>query len=119
MPGHRTDLDSLIGGAEVVVLSSFTEGLPNVALEASAAGVPVVATAVGGTPEVIATGATGFLVEPGRADRIAAKVGELLRDSPLSSRMGAAGRARMRALFTFEAQAAAYLKLLDSLRITR
>src|SRR5207249_2641091 len=65
LPGFRTDLDQLIGGADVVVLPSYTEGLPNVALEASAAGVPIVATAVGGTPEVIAEGATGFLVPAG------------------------------------------------------
>lgn len=115
LPGFRTDLDSLIGAAEVVVLPSFTEGLPNVALEASAAGVPVVATAVGGTPEVVADGATGFLVPGGEPAALAAKVGELLRDTALRTRMGAAGRGRMRARFTFEAQAAAYLKLLHSL----
>ena len=84
LPGFRTDLDSLIGAADVVVLPSFTEGLPNVALEASAAGVPVVATAVGGTPEVVADGETGFLVPPGSPTAIAAKVGELLRDPRLA-----------------------------------
>jgi glycosyltransferase involved in cell wall biosynthesis len=116
LPGFRSDLDSLIGAADVVVLPSLTEGLPNIALEASAAGVPVVATAVGGTPEVIAAGETGFLIPPGQAEPIAARVGELLRDPMLRARMGAAGRARMRALFTFEAQANAYLRLLHSLR---
>jgi glycosyltransferase involved in cell wall biosynthesis len=115
LPGFRTDLDALIGGADVVVLPSYTEGLPNVALEASAASVPVVATAVGGTPEAIADGASGFLVPPGRPQAIASKVNELLRDPALRSRFGAAGRTRMRELFTFQAQAAAYLRLLHTL----
>ena len=116
LPGFRTDLDSLIGGADVVVLPSYTEGLPNVALEASAAGVPVVATAVGGTPEAIADGASGFLVPPGQPAAIALRVGLLLRDPSLRARFGDAGRARMRDQFTFQAQAAAYLRLLHTLR---
>jgi glycosyltransferase involved in cell wall biosynthesis len=115
MPGFRTDLDSLITAADVVVLPSFTEGLPNVALEASAAGVPVVATAVGGTPEVIADNETGFLVPPGEPESLARKVVALLSDTELRSRMGEAGKRRMRDVFTFDAQAAAYLKLFDSL----
>ncbi len=118
LPGFRADLDSLIGGADVVVLPSYTEGLPNVALEASAAGVPVVATAVGGTPEAVADGVNGFLVPSGSASALATKIGELLRDPLLRSRFGAAGRARMRDLFTFEAQAAAYLRLLHTLKPT-
>ena len=116
IPGFRTDLDSLIGGADVVVLPSYTEGLPNVALEASAAGVPVVATAVGGTPEAIADGTSGFLVPPGQPAALATAVGTLLRDPTLRARFGDAGRARMRDLFTFQAQAAAYLRLLHTLR---
>ncbi|HUR54738.1 MAG TPA: glycosyltransferase [Gemmataceae bacterium] len=116
MPGFRTDLDSLITAADVVVLPSFTEGLPNVALEASAAGVPVVATAVGGTPEVIADNETGFLVPPGEPDALAQKIVALLSDSALRSGMGEAGRRRMRDVFTFDAQAAAYWKLFDTLR---
>ena len=118
LPGFRTDLDTLIGGADVVVLPSYTEGLPNVALEASAAGVPVVATAVGGTPEAVADGVSGFLVPPGQPAAIANKVVELLSDPALRARFGAAGRDRMREQFTFQAQAAAYLKLLNTLRPT-
>jgi glycosyltransferase involved in cell wall biosynthesis len=115
LPGFRTDLDALIPAADVFVLPSFTEGLPNVVLEASAAGVPVVATAVGGTPEVVADGETGSLVPPGDPAALAAKIDALLRDPALRSRMGDAGRKRMRDVFTFDAQASAYLKLFDTL----
>jgi glycosyltransferase involved in cell wall biosynthesis len=116
LPGFRTDLDSLIGAADVVVLPSFTEGLPNVALEASAAGVPVVATAVGGTPEAVSDTESGFLVPPGQPAKIAERVGELLRNPSLRSCFGAAGKERMRSQFTFKSQATAYLKLLQKLQ---
>ncbi|MBX9580760.1 MAG: glycosyltransferase [Gemmataceae bacterium] len=111
LPGFRSDLDRLLPAADVVVLPSFTEGLPNVALEASAAGVPVVATAVGGTPEVVADGETGLLVPPGDPAALAGSLLHLLRDPALRSRAGAAGQRRMRERFTFAAQAAAYLAL--------
>ena len=115
LPGFRSDLDSLIPAADVVVLPSFTEGLPNVALEASAAGVPVVATIVGGTPEVVADGVTGFLVPPGQPAALAERISELLGDSALRTRMGDAGRLRMCERFTFEAQAEAYMKLFEEM----
>jgi glycosyltransferase involved in cell wall biosynthesis len=115
LPGFRTDLDTLIGAADVVVLPSYTEGLPNVALEASAAGVPVVATAVGGTPEAVIDGESGHLVRPGDPSAIAAKVGELLRDPAARQKFGAAGREWMKSAFTFDSQAAAYLRLIDTL----
>jgi glycosyltransferase involved in cell wall biosynthesis len=89
--------------------------LPNVALEAGAAGAPVVATAVGGTPEVVADGVTGFLVPPCSPAAMAKRVTALLRDSRLGASMGAAARERMKRLFTFQAQAAAYSRLLNAL----
>jgi glycosyltransferase involved in cell wall biosynthesis len=116
LPGFTAELDKFLPWADVVTLPSFTEGLPNVALEASAAGVPVVATAVGGTPEVIADRETGFLVPPGEPDALARQIVALLSDSALRSRMGEAGKRRMRDVFTFDAQAAAYWKLFDTLR---
>ena len=115
MPGFTPDLDKYLPFADVVVLPSFTEGLPNVALEASAAGIPVVATAVGGTPEVIADGDTGFLVPSGQPTAIADKLRTLLDSAELRARMGTAGRTRMRAEFTFAAQAERYAELFQSL----
>jgi glycosyltransferase involved in cell wall biosynthesis len=117
MPGLRADLDALLPAADVVVLPSRTEGMPNVALEASAAGLPVVATAVGGTPEVVADGESGFLVPPEQPHALAAKLLELLRAPELRLSFGDAGRKRMRERFTFDAQASAYLRLFDSLGV--
>jgi glycosyltransferase involved in cell wall biosynthesis len=119
IPGFTRDFDRLLPWADVLVLPSFTEGLPNVALEASAAGVPVVATAVGGTPEVVADGETGYLVPPGDANALADRLLALLRDEAIRARMGRAGRERMRDAFSFEAQAAAYVRLFESLRPAR
>jgi glycosyltransferase involved in cell wall biosynthesis len=102
LPRFRADLDSLIGAADVVVLPSFTEGLPHIALEASAGGVPVVATAVGGTPEVVADGETGILVAPRDHEAMAEAIVRLLKDDDLRRRMGDAGRARARSLFSAE-----------------
>ena len=115
LPGFTSDLDKFVPWADVVVLPSYTEGLPNVALEASAAGVPVVATAVGGTPEVVENGITGLLVPSGRPDAIAESLNRLLASSDLCCAMGEAGRTRMREHFTFAAQAARYEQLFAKL----
>ena len=119
MPGFCDHLDSLIPSADVVVLPSFTEGLPNVALEASAAGVPVVATAVGGTPEVVEDGVTGFLVPAGDPCALAERVTALLSNTRLARHFGEAGRQRMIDHFSFEAQAKAYQELFAELVANR
>ncbi|QEL18278.1 glycosyltransferase [Limnoglobus roseus] len=115
LKGFTTDLDRFLPWSDLVVLPSHTEGLPNVALEASAAGVAVVATAVGGTPEVIADGETGRLVPPGQPEQLADGIAALLADDRTRMAMGRAGRLRMQSRFTFAAQAAAYQKLFASL----
>ncbi len=115
MPGFAADLDALLPGADLVVLPSFTEGLPNVALEAAAAGVPVVATAVGGTPEVVDDGETGLLVPPGDPGQMAEKIVGLLKDGGRRTQFGLAARKRMQEHFTFAAQARQYMDLFDSL----
>jgi glycosyltransferase involved in cell wall biosynthesis len=117
--GHRSDLDSLLPWATVVALPSFTEGLPNVALEAAAAGVPVVATAVGGTPEVVVNGRTGFLVPPGDPVRFAARIIDLLRNPEVAALFGSAAREHMHEHFTFAVQAQAYETLFTELLADR
>src|SRR5262249_8930565 len=62
LAGFRSDLDKFYPHFDLLALPSYTEGLPNVVLEAFAAGVPVVATAVGGTPEAVMHGVNGYLV---------------------------------------------------------
>jgi len=78
LAGFRDDLDDFMPHFDVFVLPSFTEGLPNVALEALAARVPVVATAVGGTPEVVRQGIDGYLVPPGDPGAMAGRIVHLL-----------------------------------------
>jgi glycosyltransferase involved in cell wall biosynthesis len=115
LAGFRTDVDRWLPAFDVTVLPSYTEGLPNAVLESLAAGVPAVATAVGGTPEVIDDGRTGYLVEPGTAAPLARRVGELLADDGWRRLMGERGRRRVRTDFTFAAQARQYAELFDRL----
>ncbi|MGL4422612.1 MAG: glycosyltransferase family 4 protein [Gemmataceae bacterium] len=119
LAGFTAELDQLLPGADVMVLPSYTEGLPNVVLEAGAAGVPVVATAVGGTPEAIHSGRTGILIPPGDPSAIATAVNQLLDDPQLARKLGAAAQELMREQFTFEAQARLYEQLFTRLHSHR
>jgi glycosyltransferase involved in cell wall biosynthesis len=115
LAGFTDRLDALMPAADLVVLPSYTEGMPNVLLEAAAAGVASVATRVGGSPEVIADGETGLLVPPGDSAAIAQAIEELLTDDPRRAALGRAARDRMQAQYSFAAQAAAYASLFASL----
>jgi glycosyltransferase involved in cell wall biosynthesis len=92
--GTREDVPAIVAGSELVVLPSLAEGLPNVILEAMAAGKAVVATRTGGVPELVDEPATGVLVPPGDPDALAAAILGLLRDPGRRKAMGTAGRAR-------------------------
>jgi glycosyltransferase involved in cell wall biosynthesis len=81
-------------GAGVFALPSYGEGLPMALLEAMAAGVPVVATSIGGIPEAVTDGVEGFLVPPGDIAGLAARLRTLLDNPDLAARMGAAARER-------------------------
>ncbi len=116
LSGFRADLDRFLPYLDMLVLPSFTEGMPNVVLEASAAGIPVVATAVGGTPEVIVDGVTGFLVPPGNPDAMADRILEALASEETMRDMGSAGRQRVLEDFTFDAQGRLYRELIEDLR---
>jgi glycosyltransferase involved in cell wall biosynthesis len=90
--GERPDVERLLPGMDVFALSSREEGIPNALLEAMAAGRPVVATAVGGTPEVVRDGETGWLVPPGSPSALADALEQALRDPAEARRRGAAAR---------------------------
>lgn len=90
--GERDDVPALLATFDVFVLSSREEGIPNALLEAMAAARPVVATAVGGTPEVIAGGETGWLVPAGAPEALAAALDDALVHPDEAARRGAAAR---------------------------
>lgn len=100
--GERSEASELIAALDVLVLPSRYEGLPYVALEAMACGVPVVASEVPGNVDAVADGETGLLVESGRASSFARAVAKLLADADLRRTMGAAARRRVAARFTQE-----------------
>jgi L-malate glycosyltransferase len=102
LAGFRPDVLSLHKAFDVFVMSSVTEGLGTSLLAAMACGKPVVATSVGGMPEVVVHGETGLLVPPRDHLAMAEAILRLLKDRPLRERMGAAGLARVRAHFTSE-----------------
>jgi glycosyltransferase involved in cell wall biosynthesis len=115
LAGFRNNLDEFMPFFDVLALPSFTEGLPNVVLEAFAASVPVVATAVGGTPEVVVDGESGYLVPPGDSAVLARRIGDTLASETERRAMGRRGQLRTLNQFTFEAQARQYLSLFDTL----
>ncbi len=98
--GYREDIPAIISTFGVFVLSSVTEGIPLTLLEAMAASKPIVATKVGGNPEVVVDGKTGFLVPPQDPLAMAEKILVLLNDVQLSKDMGEAGRKRVRQVFS-------------------
>ena len=97
--GERNDVPALLAGAEVFVLSSRSEGLPVSVLEAMSAQLPVIASAVGGVPELVVEGETGLLVPPGDIDALAHALERLLADGRLRRRLGKAGRHRLEERF--------------------
>jgi glycosyltransferase involved in cell wall biosynthesis len=114
--GQRSDVAALMAAADLFVLPSMFEGLPLVALEAMAAGLPVVGTRVCGTDEVVVDGETGRLVEGGHAPALADAVSEVLADPSLAARWGAAGRRRVADEFTAARMARETLAVYETLR---
>jgi glycosyltransferase involved in cell wall biosynthesis len=97
--GHRDDVPRLLAGADLLVLPSLYEGLPNVVLEAMRFSRPVVATAAPGTTEVVDDGRTGLLVPVRDPPALAQAIRTVVRDPALARRLGDAGRARVEAEF--------------------
>jgi glycosyltransferase involved in cell wall biosynthesis len=100
--GFRTDVPRLLSEVSLSVLPSLSEGLSNTLLESMAAGVPVVATWVGGNPEIIEDGVSGLLVPPRDSATLANAMITVLENPGLASGFGAAGRRRIAQVFSLE-----------------
>ena len=116
--GHQDNAREWLAGFDVFVNSSTSEGVSLTILEAMAAELPVVATSVGGTPEVIDT-TCGTLVPARSAAAMAAAIRALAEDLPLRQRLGSAGRDRVRTRFSLERMIGAYAELYRELTGTR
>jgi glycosyltransferase involved in cell wall biosynthesis len=101
--GERADVDELLAASDIFVLPSHQEGFSNALLEAMAARLPAVATAVGGNRDAVVEDETGFLVPPRDAPALAAAILRLAQDRDLRTRFGDAGRRRVEELFSLEA----------------
>ena len=102
--GFRANVGDWLAAADIGVLPSFYEGLPLTAVETLAAGVPLVATAVDGTPEVVIDGETGYLVPPGQPAALAEAIGWLARQPELRRKFAVAGRDWVLKRFTIQRQ---------------
>ena len=115
LAGFRNDLIRYLPNLDLNARSSYTEGLPVVLLEAAAAGIPTVATSVGGIPEVLDNGESGYLVPAGDAPALAQRIVALLDNDHQRQAMGRSARARVRRDFSFTAMSRQYHELFRKL----
>ncbi len=113
LPGDRSDVPELLRAMDVFVLPSLGEGVSNTLLEAMASGLPVVATRVGGNPELIDK-LNGLLVEPGDAAKLMQGMETLLLDSDLRKQMGKASLEKIDEFFQWDKTVAEYLQVYDA-----
>jgi len=109
--GFRRDVEACYSAMDISVLTSLSEGLSITLLESMGHGLPVVVTAVGGNPEVVVEGETGFLVPPGDPVAFADRVIRLAHDTSLRRQMGRAGRRRVEKQFRIDDVSNRYLSL--------
>jgi len=110
--GWRSDVVAIMQRSDLLILTSTTEGLPRSILEAMATGLPVIATKVGGVPEIIRDGVDGILVDSGDSDAIAEALERFLNPS-VRSAMGQAARKNVRENFTIQKQAEDFLACVE------
>ena len=115
LAGDRDDIPELLARMDVFVLPSLGEGISNTVLEAMATGLPVIATRVGGNPELVAEGETGVLVPVADVPALAAAITELVNDPNRCDQMGRAAAQQVRTHFDWERTVSAYLGVYDEL----
>ena len=120
LAGNRDDTAELMRAMDVFVLPSLGEGISNTILEAMSTGLPVIATGVGGNPELVMAGETGILFEPGDADSLALCLCAYANDPTRRQREGAAAHIRIEQTFSWAKAAAAYQAVYErALRMSR
>ncbi len=120
MTGHRADVMAVLAATDVLLHPSRMDAFPTALLEAGAAGVPVVASRVGGIPEIVADGETGFLLDPPvTSSALAQRVAPLLEDAALRTALAARARARFEREFTAERWAARLRDVYDDVLVSR
>ena len=113
--GERSDIPKLLSMMDISVLSSLSEGFSNTILESMAAGKPVIATNVGGNPEVVVDDETGLLVPPANSEMLAKAMLRLLKNKELAQKMGKAGQKRIEKFFSLKKMMENTEKLYDFL----
>jgi len=111
MTGYRSNVRALLPAADLYASNSISEGVSITILEAMAAGLPVVATSVGGTPEVLPNGAGGMLVPARAPEKLAAAILALARDPGRRTTLGVDARRRLETAFTIDRMVGAYERL--------
>jgi glycosyltransferase involved in cell wall biosynthesis len=119
VPGFVNNLRELMALSDVVVVPSSVDGMPLVVFEAQAFSKPVVASAVGSIPSVIADGETGFLCAPGNVKAFANRILELWRSPDLRRTIGDAARISVCASYSAESMTTRYIEALDKARARR
>ena len=115
LPGSRDDVPAIMRGLDLFVLPSLAEGISNTLLEAMASGLPVVATRVGGNPELMEEGITGSLVPPADPQALSAAIRDYVVNREMIRRHGANGRRAVESRFGMEAMVKAYMGVYDSI----
>lgn len=113
--GNRPDVAAILAELDIFALSSIAEGMPGVVLEAMAAGLPVVATDVGGVGEVVSDGTTGLMVPAGNPAAMSQALSDYVLDASLRVRHGGAGRRAAETRFSLDHMLSSYIALYDEL----